>query len=52
MKARTKRKIIDGVIGVTTYLALYKAGAGLWAALIIPYSLWSYYDGLTRMELE
>lgn len=52
MKPLTKRKLIDFFVGQATFLGLYFAGAGLWALLLVPYGLWNYYDGQTRMHLK
>lgn len=51
MKPITKRRIIDFCVLEICFLALYFAGAGLWAMLVAPLALWNYYDGATRSKL-
>ena len=52
MKATTKRRLVDIAIFLATFHALYFAGAGFWALLILPFGFWNYYDGLTRPGIE
>ena len=39
------------IYAATTSTLLY-AGAGWWAFVIFPLSLWNYYDGKTRENLK
>jgi hypothetical protein len=48
MTALTKRRFTDAAVFLTTFCALFYAGAGLWALLIVPYGWWNFYDGATR----
>lgn len=52
MSKRTKRRIIDGIIGFTVFATVGTISGNNW--LILPvalYGIWCYYDGMTRMEL-
>jgi hypothetical protein len=52
MSERTRRRFIAVAIDIAAYAALNLSGAGWWALLILPYGLWSFYDGRTRDELS
>lgn len=51
MKRMTRRKIIDAIVTGLTFFVLYKAGAGAWSMVVVPFGLWNYYDGYSRHEM-
>lgn len=52
MRAITERRIIDFVINATAAAILFLGGAGWWILILIPLSVWNFYDGATRCDLE
>lgn len=53
MTPKTQRKWTDFLVFIGTAVLISLAGAEWWAIVILlPFSLWNYYDGMTRHELK
>ena len=52
MTAKTKRRVCDWIISLTLMKTMNLLTGKWWACfLMLPYGLWSFYDGMTRHEL-
>lgn len=47
-----KRILLSNAIDFSVTFLLYIAGAGMWALIVVPISVWSFYDGRTRDSLK
>lgn len=52
MSKLERRRIISTTIDFCAVFFLWIVGAGAWALVAFILSLWAFYDGLTRCELE
>lgn len=52
MKKLSVIKLIDVAVTSSTISALYFTGAGCWALLVVPISLWNFYYGLMFSRLD